>query len=129
MTPRLIPGAPLTASRSGVRHHAYIPPAQGGWSDVAVTMWELRAESFSDLHQHVELNLVLDGELHVTSGGETVVAGPGDLVEVPAGAPGTYVAPVYARMLAIYGPNPSGVPGQVIGHHPLQPPASGRPSG
>jgi ethanolamine utilization protein EutQ (cupin superfamily) len=54
------------------------------------------------------VNYVLAGELHVTSAGQTVVARPGDTVVVLAGSLAAYAAPLHARMLAIYGPNPDG---------------------
>lgn len=116
MPPVLRRGAPPRAGRHGPSNHPYIPPSSDGWTDVAVTMWELRQESFSDRHQHVELNFVIDGVLFVECDGVTVVGAPGDLIEVPAGSAGTYSAPDYARMLAIYGPNPEGLPGEVLGH-------------
>ena len=56
--------------------------------------WELRAQEWSDEHQHDEFVYVLDGELHVTVDGTTVVAGPGAVVKVPAGTRGFYAAPV-----------------------------------
>jgi hypothetical protein len=37
------------------------------------------------------------------------VAGPGDTVVVPAGSKARYAAPTYARMLAVYCPNPEGL--------------------
>lgn len=40
---------------------------------------------WTDHHPHTETNVVLDGRLHVESKGVTVVAGPGDTVQVPAG--------------------------------------------
>ena len=51
--------------------------------------------------------------MFVESGGVTVEAGPGDLVQVPPGVTGRYWAPAYARLLAVYGPSkgePSGRP-------------------
>jgi ethanolamine utilization protein EutQ (cupin superfamily) len=49
---------------------------------------------------------VLEGELHVEADGITVVAVPGALVRVPSGSRGAYRAPVFARMLSVYGPRP-----------------------
>jgi len=40
---------------------------------------------WTDHHPHTETNVVLDGRLHVECQGVTVVAGPGDTVQVPAG--------------------------------------------
>jgi mannose-6-phosphate isomerase-like protein (cupin superfamily) len=70
----------------------------------ALFEWELRGQEWSDAHDHDEYAFVLDGELHVTVDGATVVAGPGALVRVPAGARGHYAAPVHARILSVYGP-------------------------
>jgi hypothetical protein len=44
----------------------------------------------------------------VESGGETVILKPGDSARVNPGRKGRYWAPVYARMVTIYGPNPEG---------------------
>jgi hypothetical protein len=44
----------------------------------------------------------------VTCDGDTVEVPAGSLVHTPAGSTGRYWAPNYARMLGIYGPNPSG---------------------
>jgi hypothetical protein len=48
---------------------------------------------------------VIEGQLFVESGGVTLEAQTGDVVQVPAGAAGRYWAPKYARLLAIYGPS------------------------
>jgi mannose-6-phosphate isomerase-like protein (cupin superfamily) len=84
---------------------AIIPPAVGGWSEPVMHEWELRAESWTDEHPHNEYNFVIEGQLFVESGGVTVEAHAGDVVQVPAGAAGKYWAPKYARLLAIYGPS------------------------
>jgi mannose-6-phosphate isomerase-like protein (cupin superfamily) len=84
---------------------AIIPPAAGGWSEPVLFEWELTAESWTDVHPHSEYNFVIEGELFVESGGVTVEARAGDVVQVPAGAVGRYWAPRYARLLAIYGPS------------------------
>jgi mannose-6-phosphate isomerase-like protein (cupin superfamily) len=86
--------------------------------------WELTAQSWSDEHPHDEYNYVLDGVLVVTCDGATVEVTAGSVVRVPAGATGHYAAPVHARMLAIYGPNPQGQPSAVHGLSHL---AGGRP--
>ena len=63
--------------------------------------------------------MVLEGELHVESGGVTVVASAGDTVTVPAGEVGRYWAPVHARMIAIYGPNPEADDTDLLGYWEL----------
>jgi quercetin dioxygenase-like cupin family protein len=70
--------------------------------------WELRAQEWSDEHPHDEYVYVLDGEVHVTAGGITVVTGPGGLVRVPAGVRGHYAAPDYAHLLSVYPPQADG---------------------
>lgn len=94
---------------SGLVGRSIIAPAGEGWSGVVLTEWQLTAQEWSDTHPFDELNYVLDGELEVECDGESVLARPGDLVRVPAGSTGTYRAR-YARMLAIYAPNPEGLP-------------------
>lgn len=78
------------------------------WDHYALSEWELERAGWTDTHPHDEVNIVIDGELHVESNGETVIAGPGDTVIVKAGQTGSYWAPVYARMIGVYGPNPGG---------------------
>jgi ethanolamine utilization protein EutQ (cupin superfamily) len=89
-----------------------VKPTGPAWNGFALSEWELTAAGWADHHPHSETNYVLEGELHVESGGVTVVASAGDAVTVPEGQVGRYWAPVYARMLAIYGPNPEGRPTQ-----------------
>jgi ethanolamine utilization protein EutQ (cupin superfamily) len=108
MAPTLIPGVPLEDRDAFMPGRTIIDADPAGWTGVALTEWELRAASWTDRHPHDEINYVLAGELHVESDGETVVARAGDTVWVRAGSTGTYTAPVQARMLAIYGPNPDG---------------------
>src|SRR5205085_7774848 len=96
-----------------------IAPAAGGWPGIALMEWELTAAQWTDRHPHEEVNYVLAGELHVESDGTTVVAHAGDTVHVPAGSTGRYFAPVHARMLAIYGPNPDGAASDSFDYRPL----------
>jgi mannose-6-phosphate isomerase-like protein (cupin superfamily) len=94
------------------------PAPKGGWSEPAMFEWELRAESWIDQHPHSEYNFVIDGELFVESGGVTIEARTGDVVQVPAGAVGRYWAPKYARLLAVYGPSQGG-PSKILGYEKL----------
>ena len=96
-----------------------IPPSEDGWGGFALSEWELTAAGWSDRHPHSETNVVLEGELHVESGGVTVVASAGDTVTVPAGEVGRYWAPVRARMIAIYGPNPEADDTDLLGYWEL----------
>jgi mannose-6-phosphate isomerase-like protein (cupin superfamily) len=94
------------------------PPARGGWSEPALFEWELTAESWTDEHPHSEYNFVIEGQLFVESGGNTVEAHAGDVVQVPAGAIGRYWAPKYARLFAIYGPS-NGEPSMSLNYEKL----------
>ncbi|WP_240690007.1 cupin domain-containing protein [Arthrobacter sp. PAMC25564] len=81
----------------------------GPWDDFILSEWELEACAWEDFHPHTETNYVLEGELHIESGGKTVILKPGDSARVNPGRKGRYWAPVYARMITIYGPNPEGL--------------------
>ncbi len=85
-------------------------PAEAAWTEPVFTQWELRSSGWEDRHPHSETNVVLEGELHVECEGVEVVCGPGEVVTVPAEVTGRYWAPDYARMISIYGPNPTGAP-------------------
>lgn len=104
------PAGPLVAPperpRMGTRW--IYEPDPAGWSDFALSEWELTAAGWSDFHVHTETNVVLSGELYVECNGRTVIGRPGDTITVPAGRTGRYWTPTSARMLAIYGANPSG---------------------
>jgi ethanolamine utilization protein EutQ (cupin superfamily) len=108
MPVQLIPSQPLDERDDFMPGRTIITADPAGWDGVALSEWELTAAQWTDRHPHDEINYVLDGELHVECDGETVVARRGDTVRVEAGSTGTYSAPVHARMLAIYGPNPDG---------------------
>lgn len=110
---------PSRPDRPGMRSRWVIPPTPGGWSGIALSQWELEGATWSDLHHHDEVNVILAGELHVESQGHTVVATEGDTVRVRAGHLGRYSAPRYARMIAIYGPN-DGRPDEHAGYEPLE---------
>ena len=81
---------------------------QDRWDDFILSEWELKACAWEDFHPHSETAYVLEGELHIESDGKTVVLKPGDSARVNPGRLGRYWAPVYARMITIYGPNPDG---------------------
>ena len=81
----------------------------GAWDDFILSEWELEACAWEDFHPHSETAYVLEGELHIESQGQTVVLKPGDSARVNPGGVGRYWAPVYARMVTIYGPNPEGL--------------------
>ena len=114
--PILVPHTALTSSdgRLGKRSRWVRRPDPTGWEEPVIAEWELRAAGWADIHPHTETNFVLAGQLYVQSGDVTVVATKGDSVTVPAGHVGRYWAPVFARMVAIYGPNPQGTQTETI---------------
>lgn len=111
------PGSPVVVRTSAARRAApwrtsrpILPPTIGGWHGVALGEWSLEGGWLRDGHPHDEITYVLAGELHVTVGAVTEVLGPGDTILVPGGRTARYEAPVAARMLFVYGPNPTGAP-------------------
>lgn len=80
----------------------------GPWDEFILSEWELESCGWQDFHPHTETNFVLEGELHIECEGQTVILRPGDSARVNPGRTGRYWAPVYARMVTIYGPNPDG---------------------
>jgi ethanolamine utilization protein EutQ (cupin superfamily) len=76
--------------------------------ELVIGEWSLTAAARTDRHQHDEINRVLEGELHVTSDGATVVVRPGEVVCVPAGSLARYAAPIFAKMMFVYGPSTDG---------------------
>ncbi|WP_408899723.1 cupin domain-containing protein (plasmid) [Nocardioides sp. R1-1] len=105
----IYPNSPMTAyPPSGNCRTIYGDPS-GARTTPVIMEWELVQGEFSDEHPYDEINFVLDGELHVESEGECVVAQQGDTVRVLAGSIGVYRAPRYARMLLVYDHNPFGV--------------------
>ena len=110
----------------GLRTRWIMEPGEAGWSGFALAEWELEAAGWADHHPHDEVNIVVEGELHVETGGVTVVASPGDAVHMPAGCTGRYWAPRYARMIGVYGPNPAGAGSDYVQYWdigPARPPA------
>lgn len=107
------------ASSGGPKNRWFTQAAPEGWTEPVIMEWELTAESWTDEHGHDEFAYVLEGTLFVECGGVTVEATVGDMVRVPAGSVGRYWAPVYARMLGVYAPNPDGVPIKRLGFEKL----------
>jgi hypothetical protein len=116
--------APRKFSRTGSswtdkpRCRVIRPPVVGGWSEPAMFEWELNGESWTDEHPHSEYNFVIEGQLFMESGGVTVEAGAGDVVQVSAGAVGRYWSPGHVCLLAISGPS-NGGPSRALGYEKL----------
>lgn len=102
------PLEPVSASTPRMRARWIVAPKTGGWDDYALSEWELTAAGFTDHHPHDEVTFVLEGELHIKVDDSVVVGTAGDTITVPGRSTGHYWAPRYARMLGIYGPNPTG---------------------
>jgi uncharacterized cupin superfamily protein len=99
---------PMKDKWQGLRCRFINSNPAGAWDDFILSEWELDACAWEDFHPHSETNFVLEGELHVESEGKTVILKPGDSARVNPGRTGRYWAPIYARMVTIYGPNPEG---------------------
>jgi mannose-6-phosphate isomerase-like protein (cupin superfamily) len=102
--------AEMESDGQGVRSRVVGTDPGAAWSEPVVSEWELRGAGWEDCHPYSEVNVLLEGRLHVESGGVEVVLEPGDSVTVAPGATGRYWAPGLARMLSVYGPNPDGLP-------------------
>ena len=111
--------APLAARGDGVAARVLLGDGTGAWAGVVLGEWELTRAWLEDRHPHDEINYVLEGELVVTCAGAVHRLRTGDTIRVPGGRAARYEAPVYARMLFVYGPNPDGAPSEVIGRGSL----------
>jgi mannose-6-phosphate isomerase-like protein (cupin superfamily) len=124
-----MPARKMNAVGSGVsdgsgRTCRPIIPARGsGWPQLAMGEWSLDRAEWTDEHPFDEVNYVLEGRLVVDCGGETFEAGPGEVIQVLAGSTAHYHAPEHARMVYVYGPNPSGQESKVMNDT-----SDGRPS-
>ena len=88
------------------------PRVRGGRAiateELVIGEWSLTAAAWTDRHQHEETNWVLEGELRVTCDGRIEIVRAGQAVIVPPGTRARYEAPIYARMLYVYGPSGDG---------------------
>ena len=84
----------------------------------------MTAAAWTDRHEHEEINYVLEGELHVTCDDVVRIVRPGEAVVIDAGSVARYAAPVYARMLYVYGPSSDGHGATHTRYEELQPPTA-----
>lgn len=68
---------------------------------MAAGVLSLREGSFPWTLQYDEVQYVLEGELHITRGGDLVVGRPGDIIAVPKGSSITFGTPSWARFLYV----------------------------
>jgi ethanolamine utilization protein EutQ len=61
--------------------------------------WE--KASFSRTVEFPEIGIVIEGELHLTVGGKTLVGKPGDMVYFPKGAQVTYSTPARVKLACV----------------------------
>jgi len=120
MVVELRPDKGRTPVGDGMSSRTIFGSSSGSWTAPVLMEWELTQAQWTDQHPYDEFNFVLEGELHVESDGERVIARPGDTVRVPAHSQGRYFAPEYARMLAIYDHNPEGAGSSREGPEPVR---------
>lgn len=106
MTEVIVTRGPMAPDATWPRINARPITRTGG---VTVGEWSMTRAAFTDRHQHVEVNTVLEGELVVECDGATHTLGPGETIAVPAGAKARYCAPEFARMVYVYGPGEPGM--------------------
>ncbi|MGH9291434.1 MAG: cupin domain-containing protein [Acidimicrobiales bacterium] len=114
MPARKLPAVDLPSLPERPRCGVILDGPSTGWMQLAMGEWELEGSFFEDEHPFDEVNYVLKGQLVVSCDGEQLELGPGESVHVPGGSSARYDAPVYARMVYVYGPNPTGAPSRVI---------------
>jgi ethanolamine utilization protein EutQ len=68
---------------------------------MAVGVMSLREGSFPWTLDYDEVEYVIEGELHITSAGQTVVGRPGDVIAVPKGSAITFGTPAWTRFLYV----------------------------
>ena len=61
----------------------------------------LREGTFAWTLDYDEVEYVIEGELHITSGGQRIVGRPGDVIAVPRGSSITFGTPSWARFLYV----------------------------
>jgi len=104
------PRVKLPLDERGLRASCKVMPGFDGpsWDGIMITEWEMEREGWEDFHPHDETTYMLAGEMIVECDGVSLTLGAGDAATVRAGHLGRYIVKDYARMLAIYGPNPDG---------------------
>jgi quercetin dioxygenase-like cupin family protein len=106
-------GAPASDTEAGCL--PIVPAPSTGWAQLAMGEWTLAESGWTDRHPFDELNYVLEGRLLVECDGEVLEAGPGETIQVFAGSAAHYHAAGHARMIYVYGPNPTGEPSEQLG--------------
>ncbi|MCU0266762.1 MAG: cupin domain-containing protein, partial [Actinomycetia bacterium] len=82
-----------------VRVRDVLGSAQG--LPLAAGVMSLREGSFPWTLDYDEVEYVLEGELHITLGGQQVVGRPGDVIGVPRGSSITFGTPSWAKFLYV----------------------------
>lgn len=104
------PMSPFESDEPRVRGRWINGVATRGREEPTFAEWEIERAGVQDCHPYYEINYVIEGELFVESGGQTVRLKPGDMIRVQPGHVGRYWAPTYARMFGVDGPNPEALP-------------------
>ncbi len=89
--PQPVPGQVIMAEAIGAAEQVKM---SGGYMQ-----WE--KSSFSRTVECVEICVVIEGKLHLTVGGETLVGKPGDMIYLPKGAQVLYSAPDKVKLACV----------------------------
>jgi ethanolamine utilization protein EutQ len=74
-----------------------------GRSAFAAGYMRLEKGSFDRIVDRPEIGIVIEGELHLTVGGETFIGKPGDMIYLPAGATAVYGTPSKVLLACVNG--------------------------
>jgi ethanolamine utilization protein EutQ len=91
--------APINRPQMDVRLRDVITSAHG--MPMAAGVMSLREGSFPWHLDYDEVEYVIEGELHITSAGRTVVGRPGDVIAVPKGTSITFGTPSWTKFLYV----------------------------
>lgn len=101
-----IDGAKLlaeNATAAGVKEKAILAEAFGrpGESKLAAGYLVWERASFNRVVDAPEICVVIEGELHLTVGGETLIGKPGDMLYLPQGAQVIYSTPARVKLACV----------------------------
>ena len=105
---RFIDAARLLARAAGspaIQDQAVLAEAFGNAGECRMSAGYLAWEraSFSRVVETPEVGVVIEGELHLTAGGRTMIGRPGDMIYLPKGAKVIYSTPTKVKIACVNG--------------------------